>query len=115
MMHIGIIGCGQLARMLALSGWNMGLEFSFLAEEGETSRSVRGLGAVTHLDPEATYEQLYMALGEPDVITVEREHVDVDLLHGLSRYCKVYPNPEAVRACGDRARERALLDRLGLF
>ena len=46
-MHIGIIGCGQLARLMALSGWNMGLEFSFLASEGEATRSVRGLGRVT--------------------------------------------------------------------
>lgn len=113
-MRIGIIGCGQLARLLALAGWNMGLDFSFLAGEGEPTRAVRGLGRVTRLQPGDTPEQVYSAMGEPDVITVERENVNLDLLRGLSRCCPVHPNPNAVQTCGDRAMEKALLDRLGL-
>ena len=57
-MHIGIIGCGQLARMLALAGWNMGLNFSFLASEGESTRCVRGLGRVTRRSPNHSPEQV---------------------------------------------------------
>lgn len=113
-MHIGIIGCGQLARMLALSGWNMGLEFSFLANRDEPLRSVRGLGAVTRLQPGFTAEQVYEALGKPDIVTVERENVDLELLRGLAEHCAVHPNPDAVQTCGDRALEKSLLDRLGL-
>ena len=108
-MHIGIIGCGQLARMLALAGWDMGLSFSFLASENESSRCVRGLGRVTRRSEDHSPKQVYIALGEPDVITVEREHVDVDLLRGLADHCAVYPDPDAVEACGHRMLEKQLL------
>ena len=68
-MHVAIIGCGQLARMLALAGWNMGLQFSFLADPGESLRCVRGLGRIAQRRPEDNAQQVYIALGEPDVIT----------------------------------------------
>lgn len=113
-MHIGIIGCGQLARMLALAGWNMGLGFSFLADKGESTRCVRGLGRVTCRSPDHSAKQVYIAMGEPDVITVEREHVDIELLRALQDYCPVYPDPEAVETCGNRTLEKQLLSRLQL-
>lgn len=113
-MHVGIIGCGQLARMLALAGWNMGLRFSFLADPGETSGCVDGLGHVARLSPQDNAQQVYTAMGEPDVITVEREHVDADLLRGLAGYCKVYPDPEAVHLVQNRLREKNLFSSLGL-
>lgn len=113
-MHIGIVGCGQLARMLALAGWNMGLSFTFLADKGESTRSVKGLGRITCRSPQHSPEQVYIAMGEPDVITVEREHVDVELLRALQAHCPVYPNPEAVQACGDRTLEKQLLSSLKL-
>ena len=75
-MHVAIVGCGQLARMMALAGWNMGLEFTFLAERDETTRSVEGLGRIVRRDPADSPAELYAALGEPDVVTVEKEHVD---------------------------------------
>lgn len=113
-MHVAIIGCGQLARMLALAGWNMGLQFSFLADPGESSRCVRGLGRIAQRDEKDTAQQVYIALGEPDVITVERESVDTHLLQGLQKYCKVYPEPEAVHLCQDRLREKNLFSSLSL-
>lgn len=114
MTHVGIIGGGQLARMMALAGWNMGLEFSFLASEGESTRCVEGLGKVIVLSPGQTPEQVFTAMGKPDVITVERERVDLDLLRGFSELCAVHPNPDAVQACGDRFREKQLLDSVEL-
>ena len=113
-MHVSIIGCGQLARMLALAGWNMGLNISFLADENESTRCVRGLGRITHRSPEQSAQQVYIALGEPDVITVEREHVDAELLRALTAYCQVHPDPDAVRICQDRLREKHLFTSMGL-
>ncbi len=113
-MHIGIVGCGQLARMLAMAGWNMGLEISFLAGKGEAIRSVRGLGRITAWSEGDSPERVFAALGEPDIITVEREHVDVGLLHGLAKLCRVYPDPDAVATCGNRALEKQLFTRMRL-
>ena len=113
-MHIGIIGCGQLARMMALAGWNMGLRFSFLADEGEGTGCVEGLGAVSRWSGHEAPAEIYLALGKPDVVTVEREQVDAELLAGLADLCRVYPGPDAVRACQHRLREKQLLDSLGI-
>ena len=113
-MHVAIVGSGQLARMMALAGWNMGLEFSFLTEEGEATRSVQGLGRITLRDPQMSAQDLYKTMGEPDVITVEKEHVDTELLRDLSEFCPVHPDPDAIRTCQDRLREKALCTSLGL-
>ncbi len=113
-MRVGIIGCGQLARMMAQAGRDLDLEFSFLASEGEATRCVQGLGAVAQHTAGSTAEAVYRALGEPDVVTVEREHVDVGLLEGLAAFCRVAPDPSAVRTCGDRALEKQLFTSLGL-
>jgi 5-(carboxyamino)imidazole ribonucleotide synthase len=113
-MHVAIVGSGQLARMTALAGWNMGLQFTFLAEEGEATRSVEGLGRITRRSSDLSGAELYAALGEPDVITVEKEQVDTDMLRELSAFCPVHPSPDAIQACQDRLKEKALCDSLGL-
>ncbi len=113
-MHIAIIGCGQLARMMALAGWPMGLRFSFLAEAGENSDCVAGLGAVVERSPAVTAEALYEALGRPDVVTVEREQVDTELLRSLRPWCPVYPDPDAIAVCQHRGREKAFLQSRGI-
>ena len=74
-MRIAIAGCGQLARMLALAGWEMGHHFVFIADPGESTDCVRGLGDVVHLDDALSGANLYTALGQPDIVTVEKEHV----------------------------------------
>lgn len=112
MKHVAIVGCGQLARMLALTGWRMGIRFSFVACNGEETHCVDGLGNIVPWSESSNTQDLYEALGNPDVITVERESVCVDLLRDLGQYCDVRPNPEAVRACQHRLREKHLLDSL---
>ena len=113
-MHVAIIGCGQLARMMALAGWNLGIKFSFLAEEGESTRCVEGLGAIARRSADATAREIFMALGAPDVVTVERENVDLALLRGLAPLCAVRPGADAVAVCGNRALEKGRLDELSL-
>ena len=39
-MRIAIVGSGQLSKMLALAGWEMGHLFTFLADPGEGTRCV---------------------------------------------------------------------------
>ena len=88
-MRIAIAGCGQLARMLALAGWEMGHQFSFIADPGEGTDCVAGLGPVCTWDTNTSIAQLYDELGKPDVytdgaavkrLTAEREDVESSLL-----------------------------------
>jgi len=113
-MRIAIAGCGQLARMLALAGWEMGHDFVFIADPNENIDCVSGLGEVVHRDEALSGEPLYAALGKPDVVTVEKEHVSVPMLESLSDHCLVAPCPEAIRICQHRGREKTLLQSLGI-
>ena len=113
-MHVGVMGCGQLARMMALAGWNMGIRFSFLAEQGETTDCVEGLGRIVTRQAGVSAQSVYAALGEPDVVTVEREHVDTALLRELKAFCRVYPDPDFVRNCQDRLLEKEMLAGQGI-
>lgn len=113
-MRIAIAGCGQLARMLAIAGWEMGHHFSFIADPGESTDCVNGLGPIVVRDDNQTPADLYEALGYPDVLTVEKEHVSVPMLEGLSDHCLVAPSAEAIRICQHRGREKTLLQSLGI-
>jgi len=113
-MRIAIAGCGQLARMLALAGWEMGHQFVFIADAGENTDCVNGLGDVVYRDNAMLGGELYAQLGRPDVVTVEKEHVSAPMLESLSGHCLVAPSPEAIRICQHRGREKTLLQSLGI-
>jgi len=114
-MRIAIVGCGQLSRMLALAGIPMGLKFSFINDNAQPDTTcVDGLGKVVAWQPGDEFSALYAALGEPDVVTVEKEQMNVELLIGLQAFCPVHPNPDAVKVCQDRHQERLLLDKLNI-
>lgn len=113
-MHVAILGCGQLSRMLALAGIPMGFTFSFIAEEGEDTRCVDRLGDVVVWGGEQSASDIYEALGRPDRLTVEKEQVDVELLQGMQPFCPVHPNPKAFAACQHRYNEKKLLENLSI-
>jgi 5-(carboxyamino)imidazole ribonucleotide synthase len=118
-MRIAIVGCGQLSRMLALAGLPLGIKFSFIKDtEQQLSDCVDGLGTVVSLPRNwhqiADINALYIALGKPDCITVEKEQVDVKLLQAFQPYCHVFPNPEAIIACQNRHYEKQLLEKLAI-
>jgi 5-(carboxyamino)imidazole ribonucleotide synthase len=113
-MHIAIFGGGQLARMMALAGWPLGYRFTFLTEPGEGVDGVAGLGNIVVRESDWSSNTLYHALGQPDVVTVEREQVDVELLRSLTTLCAVYPNPEAISICQHRSREKTFLQSLDI-
>lgn len=119
-MRIGILGCGQLARMMALAGWPMGLQFSFLADPGDTGDCVKGLGDLVQypeghdsLSLQDLAERVYEAMLRPDVITVEKESVPVALLEALKAHCAVFPDPKAVRVCQNRGCEKEFIEGVG--
>lgn len=113
-MHIAIFGCGQLAQMTAQAGIQIGFRFSFIAEEGEDSRCVEGLGSLHRFVPSQSAQELFNALGQPDVITVEKEMVDATLLDALSAYTQVCPNDQAIYLSQNRIREKNFLRHNGI-
>lgn len=115
-MRVAIIGYGQLARMLALSGLPLGLEFSFYVDQGEPAdtRCVDGLGEIVFAKPELLGESLYQALHAPHVVTFEKEQVDLAPIKTLAPFTEIDPSLKAVEVCQHRHKEKQLLDTLGI-
>ena len=114
MTKIGIFGGGQLARMMALEAWPMGVRTRFLVTPSDDTSSIQGLGDITVLTDEMTAREIFDNLGQPQVITVEREDVDIELLEQLKEFTDVYPDPKAIEAFQHRYKERKQLEELGL-
>lgn len=118
-MHIAIVGCGQLSRMLALAGIPLGIKFSFINDDkSKDTRCVDGLGNIVVLEAvwqsvHDTYK-LYDALGKPDHVTIEKEQVNSALLQALDLFCPVYPKVSAIKACQHRHSQKTLLAKLSI-
>lgn len=112
--HIAIFGCGQLAQMTAQAGIALGLQFSFVADDGEDTRCVDQLGQVVVYQPNMSAEALFDLLGKPAVITVEKEMVDTALLGQLQALTRVAPTEQAIYLAQNRVREKNFLRGLGI-
>tara|TARA_R110001599_G_scaffold353742_2_gene596116 strand:- start:117205 stop:118359 length:1155 start_codon:yes stop_codon:yes gene_type:complete len=111
-VKIAILGCGQLARMMAQAAARLDVVCSFVALEGEDSACVAALGKVVCWSPGDDTPSLYASLDQPSMITVEREAIDVALLRELTTLCPVAPSPESVLVGQNRSLERAMLHAL---
>lgn len=110
-MHVGILGAGQLGRMLALAGYPLGLRFRFLdpgfdAPAGQIAELVAG----RYTEPGAL-ERFVLGL---DAVTYEFESVPVAALESLSRVVPVFPPIDALRIAQDRLFEKQLFAELGI-
>lgn len=108
---IGVIGGGQLARMMIPPAIHLGLGISVLAET-EGSSAARAADAVgDYRDPETVY-----AFAETvDVVTFDHEHVPNEILHELERRgVHVHPRPSALQYAQDKILMREKLTRLGV-
>jgi 5-(carboxyamino)imidazole ribonucleotide synthase len=110
-MIVGIVGGGQLARMLALAGIPLGLRFVFLDPAGDACAAALGehlCGAYD--DP----EQLARLAEVCDVVTYEFENVPESSIDFLAPRVPVYPGAPALAAARDRMNEKSLFRELGI-
>lgn len=110
-MKIGILGGGQLARMLALAGYPLGLEFIVLdpgADAGAVNLS-------EHLHGAYNDQTLLAQLAEKaDVVTYEFENVPAEVAHFLSEHTQVYPNANSLAVAQDRLLEKNFCQQLNI-
>jgi 5-(carboxyamino)imidazole ribonucleotide synthase len=111
MTRVGVLGAGQLGRMLALAGYPLGLRFRFLdPAPGAPAGAVAEQCVAPFHDP----GRLDLFLQGLDVVTYEFENVPVELPRSLGRSVPVYPPPQALEASQDRLAEKTFFRRLGL-
>lgn len=109
-MKVGILGGGQLSRMLALAGIPQGIQFSFY--ESQPSNCVGPLGDLTL----AQYDEasLKAFINDVDVVTYENENIPVSVLETIIQTKPVYPGIEPLSVIQDRLLEKDYLNSIGI-
>ena len=110
-MKIGIIGGGQLGRMLALAGTPLGQQFAFLDPASDACAAALGEHLCAGYDDR---EQLKRLADSADVVTFEFESVPAETVAFLEQYVPVYPNAESLRVARDRWFEKSMFQELGI-
>lgn len=110
-MMIGIIGGGQLAKMMVLAGYPMAQEFVVLdpapdAAAGRVARQIVG----AYDDPAKLAELAQSA----QVVTFDFENVPAQAIRELSARVPVFPPADALATSQDRCLEKELFNRLGI-
>lgn len=106
-MNIGIIGGGQLGRMLVMEGRKLGFNFSVI---DSTADSPAGRIA----DRSFQYENYQEFIEQSDVITFEFEHIDSRVLEAADLSGKLFPGKNAIMLKRDRADEKNFLKKIGV-
>ncbi len=110
-MHIGVIGAGQLGRMMALSGIPLGMRFTMY----DCSRDVPG-SSMAPVMPAAfdDLRRLRRFARAVDVVTFDWENVPVASVRAVAQIVPVWPPPRALAIGQDRISEKKLFQRLGI-
>jgi 5-(carboxyamino)imidazole ribonucleotide synthase len=104
---VGVIGGGQLGRMLALAGIPLGLSFRFLDPSPDAPAGEVGELLVGEYDDPELLDRLADGAG---VVTYEFENVPVE----AARRVGAVPDARALEASQDRLVEKRLFRRLGI-
>ena len=107
--RVGIVGAGQLGRMLALSGYPMGLRCTFLDRSGDAPGAQVAPILVGDLEDAGKLAQL---AANSDVVTFDWENISAKLLVPLEKTAAIRPPAAALEVSQDRLREKALFARL---
>lgn len=108
-MKIGILGAGQLGRMLALAGYPLDLDFVFLDPASEACAAPLGAHLHAAYEDEAALAQF---CAQCELATYEFENVPAKVAEFVAARVPLYPPPQALAAGQDRLGEKRLFDSL---
>jgi 5-(carboxyamino)imidazole ribonucleotide synthase len=104
--RIGILGGGQLGKMLYLAGGNLDLNLHIL----DRSRKYPAGKICRHFTAGdfTQYEDVIQFGKDMDILTIEIEKINVDALDDLMGMGKtVYPSPDVIRIIQDKGKQKA--------
>lgn len=109
---IGVLGGGQLGRMMAVAARQMGYRIVVLdpSPRCPTAQVADGVVVGTLDDVDAARH----LASQVDVITLDTEHVPADVLDALEPIAPVRPRAAVLRTIQDRMVQKQFLDRIGL-
>lgn len=105
-MKVGIIGAGQLARMLSIAGTPLGIEFHCLGKKADcasdVSKSVKDI-------PLENINEVVEWTKQFDVVTFENENISHELIKAINHDINVYPSAKAIAISQDRLLEKSFM------
>jgi 5-(carboxyamino)imidazole ribonucleotide synthase len=110
-VRVGVLGGGQLARMLALAGHPLGISCAFLDPAADACAGPVGELLVAPYDDPDGLDRLAAA---SDVVTFEFESVPAASAQRLAGRVAVQPPPMALEVAQDRLSEKTLFAELGI-
>lgn len=110
-MIVGIVGGGQLARMMALAGIPLGLRFRVLEPAPDACAAVAAEHLAAPYDDADALERLADGV---EVVTFDFENVPAAAAERLAAHVPVYPPPAALATAQDRMAEKSLFTALGI-
>ncbi len=110
-MIIGVLGGGQLGRMLALSGIPLGLRFRFLDPSADCPAADLGEVVVAEYDDSDALARFARGL---HAVTYEFENVPAESARRLAQHAPVHPSERALATAQDRLAEKTCFQSLGI-
>jgi 5-(carboxyamino)imidazole ribonucleotide synthase len=110
-MQIGILGGGQLARMLAIAGLPLDIRCRFLDPAADAVAGHAGELVVGAYDDEQALAELVDGVR---LVTFEFENVPASAARWLLQHADVAPHPDALEAGQDRISEKQLFRKVGM-
>ena len=108
---IGILGGGQLGRMLATAAGQLGYRAHVLAPDRE-SVAAQSASSMTRAD---YHNRIVLAdfAAQCDVVTYEFENIAIQPVEWLAERVPVHPNPRALRIAQERIAEKRFVEEVG--
>ncbi|MFG1495768.1 5-(carboxyamino)imidazole ribonucleotide synthase [Saccharospirillum sp. HFRX-1] len=110
-MRIGVIGGGQLGRMMAQAGLPLDIQLSFLDPSAEACAAPFGTLIQGAYDDPAAIDQLTASV---ERVTFEFESVPAQTVAQIAEHLPVYPSSQALATARDRWLEKSLFQQLGI-
>ncbi len=112
-MTVGIVGAGQLGRMLALAGYPLGLDFLFLDRHADVPAAALAPTLVGDFTDRALLRKLAKRC---EVISFDWENISAATLRSAKRglRTRIAPPLRALQTGQDRLAEKRLFERLGV-
>ena len=108
--RIGVLGAGQLGRMLAISGYPLGQKFGFYGTSDDEPSALLG-----HMYKQSDDTSSLNSLVEfADVITYESENTSIEQVREIAKTTPVYPAEKSLFTAQHRGREKAMFDQLNI-
>jgi 5-(carboxyamino)imidazole ribonucleotide synthase len=108
---IGILGSGQLGRMLAVAGARLGLKCHVFADASGPAFDVAAARTIAPYEDEAAIAAFAQSVG---AVTYEFENVPLAAAAAAARVVPVRPGPKALEVAQDRLVEKTFVSSLGI-